>query len=313
MQAKSEVKNDSVQAALEKGSPSDKVVTPGLIVWNRLRKNNLAICSLFILLFMTVIAVAGPLFSPYTMETMDFSSRLTGPSMEHFFGTDNLGRDVLTRLMYAGRISLTIGVVAVLIEVVIGSLLGTVAGFYGGWIDALIMRLVDIFLSFPFLPILVLLGAIFSDYKVPPQHRIYLVMIILGFLGWPGICRIVRGQILSLKEQEYMLAAEALGLRDWRKMFKHLLPNTFPSVIVTATLGIGGAILSESAMSFLGVGVMPPAASWGNMIQVVNDLFSLQHYTWLWIPPGLCIFVTVIAINLFGDGLRDALDSKLKK
>jgi peptide/nickel transport system permease protein len=291
----------------------EKVVSPSKIVWNRLRKNKLAISGMFILMFIILLSVAGPWCSPYTMESMDFSSRLMGPSAAHLLGTDHLGRDVFTRIMYAGRISLTIGVVAVLIEVGIGGSLGAIAGFYGGKIDGIIMRTVDVFLCLPFLPLLIVLGAILSDFKVTPQLRIYMVMLILGIVAWPTICRVVRGQILSLREQEFMQATEAIGLKDRRKIFNHLLPNTFPSIIVAATLGIGSAILTESALSFLGLGVMPPTASWGNMIQVVNDLYSIQHYTWLWIPPGLCILFTVMAINLFGDGLRDALDPKLKK
>lgn len=291
----------------------EEVLSPRKVVWNRLKKNKLAISGMFILLFISVVSVAGPWCSPYTMESMDFASRLMGPSSAHLLGTDHLGRDVFTRIMYAGRISLTIGIVAVLIEVMIGGVLGSVAGFYGGKIDSIIMRIVDVFLCLPFLPLLIVLGAILSDFKVTPQLRIYMVMLILGIVAWPTICRVVRGQILSLREQEFMQATEAVGLKDRRKIFNHLLPNTFPSIIVAATLGIGSAILTESALSFLGLGVMPPTASWGNMIQVVNDLYSIQHYTWLWIPPGLCILFTVMAINLFGDGLRDALDPKLKK
>lgn len=302
-----------VRVPVGPGLKKEKAVSPGRLVWNRLKKNKLAISGMVILLLVSLLAVAGPWCSPYTMESMDFSSRLTGPSADHILGTDHLGRDVLTRLMYAGRISLTIGVVAVLIEVIIGGGLGAIAGFYGGKIDGLIMRGVDIFLCLPFLPLLIVLGAILSDFKVAPQFRIYMVMLILGLVAWPVICRVVRGQILSLREQEFMQATEAVGLRDWRKIFNHLLPNTFPSIIVAATLGIGSAILTESALSFLGLGVMPPTASWGNMIQVVNDLYSIQHYSWLWIPPGICILLTVMAINLFGDGLRDALDPKLKK
>lgn len=295
----------------------EKIASPGRVVWKRLKKNKLAVSGMIILIFMVIICVLGPivlkLTMGYTQETMDYDSALAGPGIQHLLGTDDLGRDILSRLLYAGRISLTVGIVAVAIEVIIGSVLGVVAGFYGGIADTIIMRIVDIFLCFPFLPVLVLLGAVLSDLKVDPQYRIYAIMLIIGLLSWPVTCRIVRGQILTLREQEFMQAAEALGLRDNRKMFKHLLPNTFPAVIVTATLGIGGAILQESALSYLGLGVMPPVPSWGNMIQVVNDLYSLQNYPWLWVPPGVCIFLTVMAINLFGDGLRDALDPKLKK
>lgn len=304
MEAKIETKNDE---------PKVKVLSPARVVFNRLKRNKLAMAGLYIIILMFILSFIGPLFSKFKMNTMDYDYALTGPSLRHLFGTDKLGRDILVRLMYAGRISLSIGLVAVLIETIIGCVLGVVAGYYGGLIDGIIMRLVDIFLCFPFLPILIMIGALLSDLKVDPSKRIYFVMLILGILDWPGVCRIVRGQILTLREQEFMQAAEALGLKDSRKMFKHLLPNTFPSVIVSATLGIGGAILAESTLSYLGLGVIPPTPSWGNMIQVVNDMYSLQNYTWLWMPPGLAIFITVISINLLGDGLRDALDPKLKR
>jgi peptide/nickel transport system permease protein len=291
----------------------EEVLSPGRVLWNRLKKNRLSVCGLGFLLFILLLSIAGPWFSTYTMESMDFSHRLLGPSFNHWLGTDNLGRDVLTRLLYAGRISLMIGIVAMLLEVAIGSVLGAVSGYYGGLLDNIIMRIVDIFLCFPFFPVLIVLGAMLSDLHCPPDYRIYMVMVILSLLGWPQICRLVRGEILSLREQEFMQATEALGLSDSRKMFHHLLPNTFPVIIVYATLCIGNAILTESFLSFFGLGVMPPTASWGNMIQVVNDLYSMQHYSWLWIPPGLCILLTVMSINIFGDGLRDALDPKLKK
>lgn len=290
----------------------EDIISPWKIAWKRLKKNKLALTGLFILIFMVLMSIVGPWISPYDMETIDLGNVSSAPTAQHLLGTDSVGRDVLTRIMYAGRISLSVGVVAVVIEIVIGSILGAVAGYYGGVVDGIIMRVVDVFMCFPSLPILIMLGALMSDLKVRPEYRMFVVMFILGVLSWPGLCRIVRGQILSLREQEFMQAAEALGLKDRKKMFRHLLPNTFASIIVTATLGIGGAILTESALSFLGLGVTPPTPSWGNMVQVVNDLYILQTQPWLWIPPGLCIFLTVISINIFGDGLRDALDPKLK-
>lgn len=175
------------------------------------------------------------------------------------------------------------------------------------------MRIADIFMAVPTMPILVILAAVMSDLKVLPERRIFVVMFILGILSWAGLSRLVRGQILTLREQEFMQAAEALGLKDSRKIFKHLIPNVVPTIIVNATLGIGSSILMESALSFLGLGVVPPIPSWGNMIQAVNNFYNFQNRPWLWIPPGVCIFLTVMAINLFGDGLRDALDPKLKR
>jgi len=291
----------------------EKILSPWKIVWLRLKRNKLAIAGLYILVAMMLLSFIGPFFSPFDLTDYNVTDRMLAPSATHWLGTDDLGRDVLTRLMVGGRISLLVGIVAVAIEVVIGSILGVVAGFYGGIADGLIMRLVDIILCVPALPMYIILGAILSDLKFPPKYRIFIVMFVIGILAWPMLCRLVRGQILTLREQDFMQATEALGLRDRRKMFKHLLPNTFPQIIVTATLGIGGAIMSESALSFLGMGVMPPTPSWGNMIQIVRDTYALQNRPWLWMPPGTLIFLTIMAINLFGDGLRDALDPKLKR
>jgi peptide/nickel transport system permease protein len=296
-----------------KKSKQDDVLSPWRVVWKRLKRNKLALNGFYTLIFIVALAVIGPMISPYDMETIDLFNINSAPTFSHPLGTDEVGRDVLTRVMYAGRYSLAVGVFAVLVSVAIGSILGAVAGYYGGFIDGLIMRIVDVFMSIPSLPLLIMLGAVMSDWKIHPDYRIFVVMFIIGILNWPYLCRIVRGQILSLREQEFMQAAEALGLRDRKKMYRHLLPNTFASIIVSATLGIGGAILTESALSYLGLGITPPTPSWGQMIQVVNDLYVLQFQPWRWVPPGLCIFITTMAINLLGDGLRDALDPKLKR
>jgi len=291
----------------------EKILSPWKIVWLRLKRNKLAVTGLYILIAMLFLSFIAPFFSPYKIDDLDVAKRMMGPTSSHWLGTDEIGRDVLTRLMYGGRVSLLVGIIAVAITVIIGSILGVIAGFYGGFADGLIMRIVDIILCVPALPMFIILGAILSDMKFPPKYRIFIVMFVIGILSWPGLCRLVRGQILTLREQDFMQATEALGLRDRRKMFKHLLPNTYPQIIVSATIGIGGAILTESALSFLGMGVMPPTPSWGNMIQVVRDLYTLQNRPWLWMPPGTLIFLTIMAINLLGDGLRDALDPKLKR
>ncbi|MGZ4135881.1 MAG: ABC transporter permease, partial [Tumebacillaceae bacterium] len=185
--------------------------------------------------------------------------------------------------------------------------------FYRGVVDTVIMRVADILMSIPSLPLLIIMGAVLSDWKVPSEDRIYIVMLFLSVLGWPGLARLVRSQILTLREQEFMQATEVLGLRDRRKMFRHLLPNTVPILIVVATLSVAGAILSESVLSYLGLGVVPPTASWGNMMDAANSLIDFQKRPWLWIPPGFAIFATVISINLLGDGLRDAFDPKMKR
>ncbi|MDV4152300.1 ABC transporter permease [Clostridium sp. AL.422] len=302
-------KNELKEVIIDKSQS----LSPWKMVIRRLRKNKLAMVGLGILIFMVLFSFIGPLFTPYTADTMNFAMKKQPPSGYYLLGTDLLGRDILTRLMYAGRISLLVGFVAVIIEVIIGGALGAIAGYYGGKIDTVIMRIVDIFLCIPFLPILIILGAIMSDLNVSSDVRIFYVMLIIGLLAWPSIARLVRGQILSLREQEFMQAAQALGLKDSRQIFKHLIPNVVPQIIVSATLNIGSAIMTESALSYLGMGVAPPAASWGNMIQSVNNFIDLMQRPWLWVPPGIFIFLTVMAINLLGDGLRDALDPKLKR
>lgn len=289
-----------------------KVESPWKIAMRRFARNKLAVIGLTIILIMFLICFLGPLFSPYTLNQTDIGGKNQAPNAEHWLGTDKLGRDILLRVMLAGRISLTVGLVATAISVAIGVTLGAVAGFYRRFADTLIMRIADIFLALPTLPILITLGAILSDLKVNPSQRIYFLMLIIGVLGWVSLARLVRSQILTLREQEFMQATEALGLRDNRKIFRHLMPNTIPIIIVSATLGVAGAILTESALSFLGLGVVPPTPSWGNMINAANSLIDFRKRPWIWIPPGFCILITVTAINLIGDGLRDALDPKMK-
>ena len=290
----------------------NKIENQWTIAWRRLKKNRLAMMGLVVMIILILISLVGPIIYWQSWEATNLINTFAEPSLDHPLGTDQVGRDVLARVMYGGRISLSVGVVAVVIQVAIGTTLGIVAGYYGKGIDAIIMRFVDILMCFPFLPLLIMLGAVMSSLKIDPKYRMYAVMVVIGIIGWTGLCRLVRGQILSLREQEFMQAAEALGLSDLRKMFVHLLPNTLALIIVSATLGVGGAIMTESALSFLGLGVAPPIPSWGNMIQAAQDPYALQFRPWLWVPPGICIFLTVIAINLFGDGLRDALDPKLK-
>lgn len=235
------------------------------------------------------------------------------PSAEHPLGTDRNGMDMLARLMYGGRVSLVIGFIVELISLVIGVILGGLAGYFGKGVDQLIMRIVDIFYCIPSTPIIIILGAAMDAMGVDPQIRMLYLMLILGFLGWPGLARLVRGQILSLREQEFMVATEAGGIRVSRRIFRHLVPNVIPQLIVSCTMGIGGTILTEATLSFLGLGVKFPFASWGNIITDVNNTFVLTNYWFIWIPAGICILLTVLAFNLVGDGLRDAFDPKMKR
>jgi len=235
------------------------------------------------------------------------------PSKAHWLGTDGNGMDMLTRLMYGGRVSLVIGFIVVFLEIGLGVIIGGISGFFGGWVDFLIMRICEVMFCIPSTPLLIIIGAAMDALGVDPTLRMIYLMLILGFLGWPGIAHMVRGQILSLREQEFMTAAEATGLSTSRRIFKHLVPNVIPQLIVTGTMGLGSAILTEATLSFLGLGVRFPFASWGNIINGVNDTYVLTTYLWVWIPAGVCILLTVLAFNLVGDGLRDAFDPRMKR
>lgn len=237
----------------------------------------------------------------------------SGPSFAHPLGTDNNGMDMLVRLMYGGRVSLVIGFIVVIIETVIGVILGGISGYFGKWVDNLIMRIVDIFYCIPSTPIIIILGAAMDNLRVDPQIRMLYLMLILGFLGWPSVARLVRGQILSLREQEFMTATEACGIRVSRRIFRHLIPNVIPQLIVTCTMGLGSVILLEATLSFLGLGVKFPFASWGNIISDVNNSFVMTNFWFIWIPAGICLLVTVLGFNFVGDGLRDAFDPKMKR
>ena len=237
----------------------------------------------------------------------------SSPSRKHPLGTDKNGMDMLTRLMYGGRVSLYIGFVVVIIETVIGMLMGGISGYFGGWIDDLIMRVVDVFYCIPTIPIYIIIGAAMDAMHVDPKVRMLYLMIILGFFGWPSITRLVRGEILTLREQEFMTATEATGIKPIHRITRHLLPNVIPQLIVTCTMSLGGVILTEAVLSFLGLGVKFPFASWGNIINDVNNTYVLSNYLFIWVPAGVCLLLTVLAFNLVGDGLRDAFDPKMKR
>ena len=237
----------------------------------------------------------------------------SAPSKAHWLGTDRNGMDMLTRLMYGGRISLMIGFIVVFLESFLGIIMGGISGYFGGWIDGLIMRIVDIFYCIPSMPIIIIIGAAMDAANVPSLTRMIYLMLILGFLGWAGVARLVRGQILSLREQEFMTATEACGIAPSRRIFRHLIPNVMPQLIVYMTMGLGETIILEATLSFLGLGVRFPFASWGNIINDVNDTFVLTNYWFIWIPAGLLLLTTVLAFNIVGDGLRDAFDPKMKR
>ena len=237
------------------------------------------------------------------------------PSLNHILGTDEKGMDIFTRLMYGGRISLTIGFIVVILETLLGVLLGGIAGYFGGKVDQLIMRIVDVFICIPMLPFLLIASAVLDSLKefIDPSNRLYFFMLIITIFGWSGCARMVRGQILSLREQEYIVATEVMGLPTWRKIFKHLIPNVMPQLIVNMTLGLGSIILYESTLSYLGLGVQIPYAAWGTMISSSKDPVILSYYMNMWLPAGILIVLAVLGFNFVGDGLRDAMDPKSKK
>ena len=309
-------------------------MTPGQIVARQFFRNKLAVFGLVVLIFMALFCFVGPLFSPYSETEIFYLNPETGeevymtdseavassilnakakPSLAHPLGTNESGHDVLTRLMYGGRISLMVGFVVVIVEMLLGVTMGGIAGYYGGKVDMVIMRLVEMFVSIPFIPLMLIISSLLISLKVSPQDKIYYTMFIMGIIYWAGVARMVRGQILSLREMEYMQAAEATGIRTSRKIFRHLVPNVMPVIIVMATMDLGGVILMESTMSFLGIGVGMPYASWGNMVQSVNDNVIMRNFMNIWVPPGLCILLVVLAFNFVGDGLRDAFDPKMKR
>ena len=240
-------------------------------------------------------------------------SQYEAPSAKHPLGTDTNGMDMLTRLMYGGRVSLIIGFIVVVIECLLGVILGGLSGYFGKWVDNLIMRIVDIFYCIPSMPLIIILGAAMDGMRVDPKLRMLYLMLILGILGWPSIARLVRGQILSLREQEFMTATEACGIRVSRRIFKHLIPNVVPQLIVTCTMQLGSVMLTEATLSFLGLGVKFPFASWGNIINDVKNSYVLTNYWFIWIPAGVCLSLAVLGFNFVGDGLRDAFDPRMKR
>lgn len=286
------------------GPGSEPVESFGRLFWRRFRRHRMAMAGVALLLAMAALAVAAPWVAPYD-PNQPSPAVDQPPSAQHLLGTDGIGRDVLSRLIWGGRISLTVGLVAVTISVGVGTLVGAVAGFFGGWVDNALMRVVDVVLSFPSLVLLIVVASI-----LPPS--IYSTMAVIGLLSWTGVARLVRGEFLSLRERDFVQAARAAGAGRARIMFRHMLPNALAPVVVAATFGVAEAILTESALSFLGLGVRPPTPSWGNMLSEALSYRVLVLQPWLWVPPGVMIFLAVISINLVGDALRDALDPRLK-
>lgn len=273
--------------------------------WRRLLSNWPAAVSLAVLVVITLAAVFGSAISPYDPERMNLAASKLNPSLQHPLGTDRLGRDVLTRVVVGGRVSLIVAVSAVVISTVIGTVLGLLAGYFGGWVDSVISRITEIFMSFPNFVLLVLLSAMLGP-------GIWNVTMIIGLFSWMMITRLVRGQTMQIRNQQYIEASVAIGLSPQQILLRHILPNLVAPIMVAATLAIAGAMLSEAALSFLGLGIQPPTASWGNMLTSAQSLQVLVNEPWAWLGPGLAITVTVLSVNYLGDGLRDTFDPRAK-
>ena len=328
-----------------------KVLSPGMTVMKRFFRSKLSVIGLVTLIVLFAFSFIGPLFSKWsgnggtvkdydhvnpigTYGTITYTdaegnvheayditinddlvsyNSLGGITSEHWMGTDYEGNDVFTRLMLGGRVSLSIGFIVVILETLLGILLGGLAGYFGKWVDQLIMRIVDILSCIPSLPIMLILGAVFDSLGIVDISKLYYMMLVLTLLGWTGVARLVRGQILTLREQEFMLAAKCSGLSTGKKIFKHLLPNIIPQLIVFMTLGLGSIILMEATLGYLGIGAPLGTATWGNMINLASNSRYRNYYPNLWLGSGVCITLAILAFNFVGDGLRDAFDPKMKR
>ncbi|WTW98996.1 ABC transporter permease [Streptomycetaceae bacterium NBC_01309] len=288
------------------GSVAGPRRTPARMALRRFRRNKLAVAGAAVLGLVVVLAVFAPLIAQHSPNQVDLDALRRGPSGTHWFGTDSSGRDVFSRVVHAGRVSLLVGVSAALISVVIGTLLGAVAGLVGGVVDSAVMRLADVVLSFPTVIAIVVLAGVLGP-------SVTMLVIAIGATHWPQACRVVRGVALGLREQDYLHAARAGGAGPWWLVRKHIVPASLPPVAVSATLAVAQAVLLEATLSFLGLGVQPPQASWGNMLNDAQSLTLIESAPWMWLPPGMAIAVTVLSVNFVGDGLRDAGDPRQSK
>lgn len=279
-----------------------KELTYTQIIWRALWRNKLAVAGAIIILILIFVALSSPFLSPYSPKESNYSKILKAPDKENLLGTDELGRDVLTRIIYGSRISLLVGLVAMIIAIIIGSIIGALAGYYGGKLDIILMRIVEIFLAIPVIFLILTIIAILGP-------SLWNVMVVIGLTSWPGVARLVKAEFLTLKERDFVQAARAIGASDLKIIFRHILPNSVSPILVSATFRVAGGILTESALSFLGLGVQPPTPSWGNMLS--TGRFYIDIAWWLTLFPGLAILITVLAYNLLGEGLRDAFDPRL--
>ena len=284
---------------------TEKIQTPFQAGLKKFITNKLSMFGTVTLILLLAFSMLGPMCTGYDPEALDLMHMLTAPNEAHLLGTDELGRDILTRLAYGGRVSISVGIFATLFELIIGVLLGSIAGLYGGVVESVIMRITDIIMCFPFFVIALSIAAITG-----PSY--WNVVFIIGILGWPSVCRIVRSKVLYLKNMDYVEAARALGLSQMEIIFRHILPNAIGPIIVFTTLSVAKAVLLEASLSFLGLGIAKPDSSWGTMLSAAQNMQILEDCWWMWVPAGLLVLLTVLSINFLGDGLAEILDPKTK-
>lgn len=304
--AAAERTREPVSVMATAGQMRERPLTVRSRSWRQFRRHRLAMAGLAFLVLLSVLGLLAPLVAGQSPTKTNLGEALAAPSSAHLLGTDQVGRDVLSRLIYAIRVSLSVGIVAVSISVLISLVLGSLAGYYGGVVDMAIMRVTDIVMCFPTLIIILTVVAV-----VGPS--ILTVMAVIGLLSWPGTTRLLRGQILSAREVDFVTAARCVGVPNWRIMVVHILPNVIAPLVVAASFGVAAAILTEASLSFLGLGVLPPTPSWGNMLAQARSISMMEDRLALWVAPGLMVLLTVLAINFIGDGLRDALDPRMSR
>ncbi len=290
---------------MKKRKNEEVLLSAGQIARKKFFQNKMAVLGLIVIILFVILSVFAPLFTSLDPNQTDLLNIRGCPNAEHILGTDDLGRDIFTRLLYGGRISIAVGVISMALQLAIGVTVGTLAGYFGGILDKIVMRIVDVIMCFPFFVIAIALASVLGGSMTN-------LVLIIGMLMWPGIARIVRSQVLVIKENEFIMGARALGLNWLEIIFSHVLPNIASSVLVASTLSVASGILMEATLSFLGLGVNPPDPSWGNMLVAAQSMSVLKNQWWMWIPAGTAVVLMVLAVNFFGDGLRDALDAKSK-
>ncbi len=270
----------------------------------RFMRHRLAILAVIVLAVIAATSILAPVFAPYPYDKIDLAATAQPPSVAHLFGTDRVGRDILTRTLYGGQVSLLVGMGATAIATLIGTIIGALSGYYRGWVDTVLMRITDTVMTFPSIVIMLTLAALLP-------RSVWNIVLIIGLLSWPGVARLVRAQFMSLRESEFVMAARCLGVPDRRIIVVHIFPNVLAPMIALITFSVGGAILTEAGLSFLGLGVAPPTPSWGNMLEAARNLDILKNLTWTWFPPAAMTVLTVLCVNFVGDGIRDAIDPRL--